>query len=221
MSLIRLHKPPVLRRVFRGQAREGHERSVAEQLQAGTTALADRVAIGDILTLSAFRWGRELFLYFECVAEALGPGDLLRIDGLEDWPGVAAPRDWVPMMDIFHYDRPVDLSTWCRGAPRDAHTGRVIRLRPEHVSSYVFYHFQLQEERPGAGDRYGIISLHENLLFFYAESPPTVVKPEYRGLLQTQHTPDDWPSLMSLHFQPWDDDDGEKEWRPIEHLASI
>ncbi|MBT3602078.1 MAG: hypothetical protein HOE48_03170 [Candidatus Latescibacteria bacterium] len=53
-----------------------------------------------------------------------------------------------------------------RKTPMDMPYGRVIRLRPEKVSSYIFYHYQLQEEHPGRGDKYGLISIHEDKIIF-------------------------------------------------------
>jgi L-rhamnose mutarotase len=101
-------------------------------------------------------------------------------------------------------------------------TGRLIYLRPEMVSSYIFYHFQLQEEKPGAlGSKYGLISQHENLLFFYMEKPDVAENESYAGHLKTQNTPPNWGDVMDPHFQPWSDEDGERLWRPIECVFAV
>jgi len=90
------------------------------------------------------------------------------------------------------------------------------------VSSYIFYHFQLQEEQPGAlGSKYGLISQHENLLFFYMEKPDVAESESYAGHLKTQHTPPNWGDVMDPHFQPWPDDEGERLWRPIECILAV
>ena len=73
------------------------------------------------------------------------------------------------------------------------------------VSSYIFLHYQMQEEKPGAGDKYGQISIHENLLFFYMEQPVTNEAAQHEGQLKTTHTPPNWHEVMFPHFQPWED----------------
>lgn len=73
-------------------------------------------------------------------------------------------------------------------------------MKPEMVSSYIFYHYQLQEERPACGNKYGLISITENLLFFYTEEP--VVKEEalYDGRMKTANTPGNWTELWILFY---------------------
>lgn len=158
--------------------------------------------------LSLFYWDSLLFLYYESPAKGIDPHSLFQRceAGLETWPGADIPRSWVPMMDIFHYQQPVSEEPW----RRDNHTAkpfaRIARLKPEQVASYIFYHYQYQEERPGDGDKYGIIALHENLMFFYSEHPATMESPSYKGKLSTAHTPADWMAAMNPHFIMWDEE---------------
>ena len=208
---------PVQRLVFRGQL---HPNAVLPDLRP---ALEQRSAADQILTASLFRWRNNLFLYCECPDAAIAPGDL--VGGLDQamatWPGATTPRVWAPMMDIFHYNRPQSVEHWRRDQPPEARTARVIYLRPEMVSSYIFFHYQMQEEKPGAGDKYGQISIHENLLFFYLEQPATPEAAQHQGLLQTTNTPASWQEVMVPHFQPWNDEEGEELWRPIELVCSV
>jgi len=125
------------------------------------------------------------------------------------------------MMDIFHFNRPQSLEHWRRDLPPEACTARVVYLRPEMVSSYIFLHYQMQEEKPGGGDKYGQISLHENLLFFYLEQPATNEAAQHKGQLKTKQTPPNWHEVMFPHFQPWGDTEGEELWRPIELFCSV
>ena len=84
------------------------------------------------------------------------------------------------------------------------------------ASSYIYYHYQLQEERAFHGPKYEIIGMHENLLFGYQEFPAVVEEPVVPGRLRTKGTPDNWgDSRMDLHFQPWEDD-GYLYFKPIE-----
>ncbi|MFT5366281.1 MAG: hypothetical protein ACI8V2_001228 [Candidatus Latescibacterota bacterium] len=176
-----------------------------------------------LLTVSLFRWDATLFLYVESVGSSVSPEDLFGDLGgcLKVWPnGSLDVRYWVPMMDIFHYSRPQGVEHWRRKTSVEMPYGRVIRLRPEKVSSYIFYHYQLQEERPGGGDKYGLIAIHEDLLFFYQEQPRVKEETPAQPSLKTSHTPPNWAELMSQHFAPWADP-GEPEWRPITLLASV
>jgi hypothetical protein len=178
---------------------------------------------GPLLTTSLFQWQTSLFIYAETVGVAFSAEDALGDLGgcLQAWPGgLLDVRYWVPMMDIFHYSKPQGVDHWRRKTPVEKPFARVIRLRPEKVSSYIFYHYQLQEERPGRGDKYGLITIHEDLLFFYQEQPRVVEESPAGPSLETTNTPPNWGELMSQHFAPWSDP-GEPEWRPITLLASV
>jgi hypothetical protein len=155
--------------------------------------------------LSLFRSGNQLFLYYEGLTKQVDPHTLFICEAaLEAWPGGDTPRRWVPMMDIFHYQKPVSEVQWLRMNAAAKPYARIARLEPEQVSSYIFYHYQYQEERPGDGDKYGLIALHENLMFFYSEAPATVEPPPYKGKLSTSNTPPDWMAAMKPHFIMWD-----------------
>lgn len=175
-----------------------------------------------LLTLSLFQWREAFFVYAESVGQAMDADGLLgNPEGcLKPWPGGEGERFWVPMMDIFHYSKPQSVAHWRRKASVETPYARVIRLRPEKVSSYIFYHYQLQEERPGMGDKYGLITIHEDLLFFYQEQPRVSEESPAKPSLETSNTPPNWGALMSQHFAPWPDP-GEPEWRPISLLASV
>ena len=121
---------------------------------------------------------------------------------------------------IFVTTQPRDVEHWRRKTVVEMPFGNVVRLRPEKVSSYIFYHYQLQEERPGSGNKYGLIGLHEDLLFFYQERPSVEEKTPAPPSLNTSNTPPNWPELMNQHFAPWPDP-GKPEWRPATLLASI
>ena len=79
-----------------------------------------------------------------------------------------------------------------------------------------------ESEQPGAlGSKYGLISQHENLLFFYMEKPDVAESESYAGHLKTQHTPPNWSDVMDPHFQPWPDNEGERLWRSIECILAV
>lgn len=161
-------------------------------------------ANGKIMTLSVFHWNDNLFLYYECVNEAMEPDRLLGALNhcLEQWPGNGKARGWVPMMDIFHYNQPVSAEHWSRKEPVLQRCAKIARLKEEMYSSYIFYHYQFQEEKPAvAGNKYRIIAAHENLLFSYHEMPAIIENPAlYKGKLGTNNTPSNWAALMEPHF---------------------
>lgn len=224
MSLPIYVLPSVHRLVFRAQLRAAGADRLMEQLAVQKPALEKRLAANELMTASIFRWRDQLFFYYECPRGKIAPEELTvsLSDLLEVWPGASAPRRWVPMMDIFHYSRPLSAAHWRRSEPPVERTARVIYLRPEMVSSYIFYHYQLQEEKPGAlNSKYGLISQHENLLFFYMEKPDVEEEESYAGHLKTKNTPPNWGEVMDPHFAPWPDEDGERLWRPIECLLAI
>ncbi|MCR2803896.1 hypothetical protein [Paenibacillus soyae] len=177
--------------------------------------LAQRMEMREARRLSLFRCADALFLYYESVTEDVDPHALFGHceAALEAWPGEDMLRRWVPMMDIFHYQRPVSEKHWRRTDPNAKPFARIARLRPEQVASYVFYHYQYQEEKPGDGDKFGMIALHENVMFFYSERPATIEPPPYEGKLSTTETPVDWAAAMLPHFIPWE---GSQDiWREI------
>ncbi|QAY67644.1 hypothetical protein [Paenibacillus protaetiae] len=177
---------------------------------------------GMLMTAAAFHWQRNVFLYYECLGTEPGPADLLPSliePWLELWPGQAAPRRWIPMIDVFHFNEPASAGHWRRKEPAERRVGRVAHLKPEMTASYIYYHYQLQEEQAFHGPKYEIIAMHENLLFGYQEFPAVVEPPVVPKKLATSGTPANWnDSRMDLHFQPWED--GHLYFKPVETLFS-
>jgi len=110
------------------------------------------------------------------------------------------------MPDVFHFNEPVDEDHWRRPVPPEKRLGRIAFLRPEKVSSYVYYHYQLQEERAFGGGKYESIYLLGTMLFQYKEWPVVEEVPPFPGRLTTRGTPADWTEArMDEHFDPWPD----------------
>ncbi len=215
---------PLHRFVYRAQCRPGQQEATIAAWRAREESLRTRQAGRHILTASVFAWQDQFFLYYETVNPSLLPDTLAgeMDDLLESWPGHAQPRRFVPMMDIFHCGEPTSEEYWRRKTPPEQVSARITRLQPEMVSSYIFYHYQMQEEKPGSFDKYCLISIHENLLFFYRESPNVVESPPRTGKLSTQNTPADWHGTMFPHFRLWDDAPmGEEIWRGVELVLHI
>lgn len=212
------------RSLYRAQCQPGLESATAAHFTAQSSAIQPLITAGQLLTATLFQWRTHFFAYWESIDQPLPPATLFgdRPDLLASWPGASTPRTFVPMIDIFHWQTPVDLDHWRRKQPIERPLGRITRLKPEMASSYIFYHYQLQEEKPGSNDKYGLIAMHENLLFFYQEAPAVVETAPYAGKLSTKNTPDDWHGVMFPHFILWDDaPPGEEIWRQVEVLCHL
>ena len=81
------------------------------------------------------------------------------------------------VIDVFHFNEPASHATLVKKSARGEKGWRVRHLKPEMMSSYIYYHYQLQEERAFYGDKYEIIAMHENLLFGYQEFPKVSKSP--------------------------------------------
>jgi hypothetical protein len=198
--------------MYRSQLKSRNQDGMQDAIAACSEAISRSVAAGALMTATLYRHETQLFLYYECIAEEMEPGRLLEpLDGfLESWPGSDALRKWVPMYDIFHYDAPTGPEHWKRKRPVDKRVGRIARIKPEMLGSYIFYHYQLQEEYRETGNKYCIIGLYENLIFHYEEHPVETAAPSFRGSLGTSNTPGDWKKLMDPHFIQWENAAGDR-----------
>ena len=168
-----------------------------------------------VVTLSVILWRKRVFLYYETRNdETITPEYLFEgtENELEDWPGEENMRKWIRMYDIFHYNRPVMDEEWMRHQPSFPF-GWLMKIKPEMLGSYIFYHQQMQEETPGCGNKYGVICVHENMLLFYIENPDYPHSLTFKGKLNTHNSPKNWPELMNEHFAPWPDTDPPIQWR--------
>lgn len=204
-----------MRMIFRAQVKVGMEQQAIELIQHRSPQLNKMIKEQKIMTISVFRFEQALFLYCESEQD-IEPYDLLDDlnDFLEKCPGLEQKRYWIPMMDIFHYNEPQNIEHWRRKRKPEKSIGRILKLKPEKISSYIYHHYQYQEEKPGDGDKYGIIGIHENLLFFYTEHPTYQEEPLHKGELDTLNTPANWCEVMEEHFLSWEGmQESEKYWR--------
>ncbi|NOV01070.1 hypothetical protein [Paenibacillus planticolens] len=207
----------IIRMIFRAEWKQGQEAIGREALERSGQApkLVER---GKVMTAAAYSWRNNLFLYYECMDCQVTPDEIAgsAVPFLKDWPGHSEPRKWIQMIDVFHFNEPASNEHWLRKQTVEKRVGRVAHLKPEMISSYIYYHYQLQEERAFTGDKYEIIAMHENLLFGYQEFPKVIEEPVMPGCLSTKGTPENWnDSRMDLHFQPWEEN-GYLYFKPIE-----
>lgn len=133
-----------------------------------------------LLTASLYRYGRFLFLYAEGVGEEPLPDKLCAALAplLQNWPGpVEEPcrdRLWVRMQPYYYHAIPDTVEEWMKNRAPSGRRGRIAVLSPGKWESYMGHHLALMREGLIEGDRYHLISLHENLLFSYFEEPKTM-----------------------------------------------
>lgn len=138
-----------------------------------------------------------LYLYVEANTDTVDP------NSLADGPLVAFPDGnvWDRASEIFHYSKPMNARQWNRKLPNKEPFVRHCRLLPDKISSYIYYHFQLQEELPGNGNRYGIIFLFRDNLIFYSENPNEPETEPHAPGLPTHDSPRKiWDEVMAPHF---------------------
>lgn len=169
-----------------------------------------------------FRFDHLLFVY----AESADPVLILELpakvtSALLDSPGDFGDQKFIPMLDIFHDAIPRVESVWREpGAPITS-LASIVYLRPEKYCSYIFYHFQLQEEGLRKFNKRYIIGALENCLFSYQELPAVIDTTNHDRVLHTNVSPENWVELMGEHFQPWPEGlDIEKPWKSMEEIFS-
>jgi L-rhamnose mutarotase len=212
------------RLIYRGQLKENKKEEAIKYFAQQGEWLKGLIISGKIITLSVFNSGSDVFLYYECKDSKINPQELFDQSAymLQAWPGSDEPRYWVPMQDIFHYDKPITDEYWERKAPAEKSSARIVRLKPEMVSSYIYYHYQYQEEKPCDGDKAGIIGINENLLFFYQELPEVKEIPSYKGLFSTSNTPTNWMEVMTPHFIFWENaPEGQEIWKHTDLIIMV
>ena len=152
--------------------------------------------------------GERAFLYIESQNMEVAPETMVK-GNFQLSPG---GKIWERAVEIFHYSVPMNPQQWERKCEKTPYF-QVNRLKPEKISSYIYYHYQYQEEYPGDGDRYGLIYLLGDQLIFYLENPTEKETEKYKGLLDTKHSPiDTWQEVMTEHFA--------EQWRPIPFLKA-
>ena len=146
-----------------------------------------------------------VFLYVESNKEHIAPESLVQGEMIPYPKG----NLWAPAIEVFHYSRPVNAEQWRRKLQKTPYF-QFNRLQHDKIASYIFYHYQYQEEYPGDGDKYGVLYLFDDQLIFYLEDPEELETVKMPGLLQTTNSPlCNWEALMHEHFtdewqQVWD-----------------
>lgn len=212
----------IVRHQFKAKIQEGSLRDFADSIQDKKIEIDKHLAEMKIHFFKVFQFSDLLFIYLE--SETL----LSKFDFpssfdemLIDWPGESGNRKFVSMLDIFHDAIPRAESVWRDSeSPRES-LGSIVYLRPEKYCSYVFYHFQLQEEGIRKFNKHYVIGAHENCLFSYQELPAVVDNTNHDRVLDTNVSPENWAELMGEHFRPWTEGlDIDAPWKSMEEIFS-
>ena len=118
-----------------------------------------------------FRFEYQLFVYLESedyFAQFYLPAGINQLQ--LDWPGQVGIRKILRMLDMYHDAVPRSETVWREAETTRRSVGSIVYLRPERYCSYVFYHFQLQEEGLHKFNIYYLIGAHVNCLFHIKKS---------------------------------------------------
>ncbi len=211
----------MIRSMWLSQIRLDQKQTFRALLESEKGNLCEEWKRRGIETCSVFAYHRLLYGYMETIDAATNEQSCMWpqpfIDWLEPWPGQEVPRYCVPMMDVFHDSQPTSSSLWRQDYEAKHKVGSLARLKPERYASYVFYHYQKQEETPGSFNKYYTIGSHEHVIFSYSELPAIQDPLAPPGLLHTQQSPSHWHEVMEPHFEPWEDtSEGERLWRKLD-----
>ena len=188
-----MERTDMMKQIIRAQYRAALRKDMAEE-KLDRAVLACRRKMekekqeGRLLTGGLFRYHELLFLYMEYVTEGSDHDTKSRKDQpdwteipeqwfpemapfLHTWQELSGEKHWAYMYPVFWFDTPKDLETWKRKKAPDKRCGRIAVLYPDKLFSYVCSHQAIVKEGLLTGDRYQMISLHENLLFSYFETP--------------------------------------------------
>ncbi|MGG1516311.1 hypothetical protein ABE504_12905 [Paenibacillus oryzisoli] len=208
--------------MYRAQVKAGSETDFVSALAESARDWEYDLRGQSIASIAIFAKESSLFVYLEAMNEAaLWHWPYACRDHLEVWPKAEGnPRDTVPLLPIYRDGEPVDV----RRTGAHERLGHLARLRPEMYSSYIFYHFALQEEKPNSFNPTYVIGAHEELIFSYHERPaPAFESGATRQTWPASILPSaDWHELMEPHFQPWPGgDQGPVLWEKMNLIYSF
>lgn len=184
-----------MKQIIRAQYRAALKNEITEESFRKATELCrlkmeKKIQEECLLTGGMFRYKNLLFLYMEYITDSEMYEDEKNMHDrqecieqlpqkwfpeilpfLHKWPEISGMREWVYMYPVFWFDTPKGVDTWKRKKKPDKRCARIAVLHPQKLFSYVCSHQEIVKEGLLTGDRFQMISLHENLLFSYFEMP--------------------------------------------------
>jgi L-rhamnose mutarotase len=212
----------IYRHQLKARIEKGSDNAFSQMLKEEKDQIEASLSAAGINLFKLFRFDNLLFVYAESADPVLSLALPAKVtSALMNSPGDFGDQKFVPMLDIFHDAIPRVELTWREpGAPITS-VASIVYLRPEKYCSYVFYHFQLQEEGLRKFNKRYIIGALENCLFSYQELPAVIDATNHDRVLHTNVSPENWVELMGEHFQPWPEGlDIEKPWKEMQEIFS-
>ncbi|OUS70802.1 hypothetical protein B1748_27845 [Paenibacillus sp. MY03] len=187
--------------MYRAQVKPGKLQQLQEALRSEGEGWKEALLRQGAGTCSIFAYEHAIFIYVEASFDSKDwswPAEILQ--WLVPWPCGGEKDAYQALMPNVFYDGTLEEVQSCRQQrDKKERKGAFAVLKPEMVSSYVFYHYQKQEEHPGSFNLSYSIGLLGELLFSYCELP--ALKESSRiGKLATDHTPLNWHEVMAEHF---------------------
>lgn len=203
----------------------GCEASFARALVDSAAGWEHELRGQGIVSCSIFTKESSVFVYFENESESCceweWPWPCREL--LETWPGIGGTKRYaVPMLDIFHDGEPEIRKT--RGDDCGIERiGMLARLKPSKYSSYIFYHYAMQEEKPSCFNPTYLIGAHEEFIFSYHLRPtPPFENGPTRMKWPAPITPENWHEVMLPHFIPWSESEqGPILWKKMDIILSF
>ncbi|WP_070000209.1 hypothetical protein [Cellulosilyticum sp. I15G10I2] len=203
----------IIRAQYRAALKEGtRDEKLLELVEVCRERAEQKRKDGSLLTAAMFRYNRLVFLYIEYI----GINSNVKVEAIPDvwfsdlsavlyiWPELSGNKNWAYMFPVFWFDQPESLTQWKRKKKPDRRCGRIAVLYPEQLFSYVCHHQAIVKEGLLVGDRYQMISLHENLLFSYFEIPREREQVNIRQIKQESEEIKAWmaanPESHFYHF---------------------
>jgi hypothetical protein len=187
--------------MYRAQVKPGKLQQLQEAFRSEDEGWKEALLEQGAGTCSIFAYGHTIFVYVEASFGSKDwswPEEISR--WLAPWPGGGEKDVSQVLMPNVFYDGTVEEVQRCRQRRfKKERKGAFAILKPDMVSSYVFYHYQKQEEHPGSFNSSYSIGLLGELLFSYCELP-ALKEPGRIGKLATNHTPSNWHDVMAEHF---------------------
>lgn len=165
------------------------------------------IADGKLRNGTVFAIEDQIFVYYESTVTFHLEEYLPEIaDYVFQWPGQAELRSYVPMMKYYQSLPMEEVADWKR-LPGTVPTLSVSRMDIDKLQSYIFYHYQLQESRPGGNGRYlGIWGSEDWCVLYNQKNPEQPVQTQYKGKTSSFDCPDGcWREYMVPHFYTWPD----------------
>ncbi len=167
--------------------------------------------IDGVDNLCIYSFEDMLFMYFETERNDINPTDI--ISNMKRFPN---GEKWVRMMNIFHYSKPISREYWKRKAKSKETLMRIVYLKPEKVSAYIFYHYKMQEEAHPKYDKFGSIFIYSNMLVMYNEYPEEHAEIDIEPTIPENNLPNYKGDIIKDMSVEWKDFDG--CWRECKRI---